>query len=95
MGLMTSKGNKFLVWVAPHPDAHSTLIHEAVHVFQALKKYIGEDNPGDEFEAYSIEYIAMSLIKEYERALHDQRQEKLQKREPAVQLEAGTEEEPK
>lgn len=46
-------------------DVVSTLIHEAVHVWQITKAYIEETTPSCEFEAYSIEKIAYELIKEY------------------------------
>lgn len=51
----------------------STLIHEAVHVWQITKEYIEETAPSCEFEAYSIEKIAYELIKEY----RDRRQSRM------------------
>lgn len=48
-------------------DVILTLVHEAVHVFQRLCDSIGERAPSREFEAYSIERIAESLICEYRR----------------------------
>lgn len=42
-----------------------TLIHEAVHVFQKFTEYIGEEKPSPEFEAYSIQSIAQTLIEAY------------------------------
>lgn len=41
------------------------LVHEAVHAWQKIKRDIGEDTPGDEFEAYSIQAIACRLIEAY------------------------------
>ena len=41
------------------------IIHEAVHVWQAIRDDIGEDNPSSEFEAYSIQIITQRLIVEY------------------------------
>ena len=38
------------------------LVHEAVHVWQQYKAYIGERAPSDEFEAYSIQAIAVKLM---------------------------------
>ena len=95
LGLMTQKGSKFLVWVAIQNNYQGTIIHEAVHVFQALTKYIGEDNPGDEWEAYTIEYIATSLIKEYEDALSKERQAGLQEGVQGIPCLPGTEEKSK
>lgn len=45
----------------------SSLVHEAVHVFQRLCDSIGEANPSREFEAYSIEHIAERLMREFVR----------------------------
>ena len=41
------------------------LIHEAVHVWQAVCDNIGEEKPSKEFEAYSIQYISQRLITAY------------------------------
>lgn len=46
-------------------EAISLLIHEAVHLWQAHCRWLGEDKPGDEAEAYAIQKIAAELIKEY------------------------------
>jgi len=79
-----------------------TIIHESVHIWQNIVAYIGEPKAGIEIEAYSIAYISSTLIKEYKRlvalkeednAIHDQRETGLQEGEPAVQLEAGANQE--
>jgi hypothetical protein len=49
--------------------AATTLIHEAVHVWQAWRRRNGENEPSAEFEAYAIEAISRSLMKEYARQL--------------------------
>lgn len=48
-------------------DVILTLVHEAVHVFQRLCDSIGEGSPSREFEAYSVERIAETLILEFRR----------------------------
>jgi hypothetical protein len=50
---------------------YATLTHEAVHVWQEIKEFIGEDNPGREFEAYSIEAIAYNLMTSYREQTDD------------------------
>ncbi|GAB1102184.1 hypothetical protein [Shewanella algae] len=46
---------------------HGLLLHEAVHVWQKLKNVMYEDCPSIEFEAYSIQRIALDLFE----AFHD------------------------
>lgn len=41
------------------------LIHEGVHVWQELRKSIGEHSPSAEFEAYSIQCITQRLVEDY------------------------------
>lgn len=43
------------------------LVHEAVHVWQEIRQYIGEHAAGDEQEAYCIEQIALNLWESYKR----------------------------
>lgn len=47
----------------------TVICHEAVHIWQAIKEHIGESNPSDEFEAYSIQRITKNLLDHYERAV--------------------------
>jgi hypothetical protein len=42
-----------------------TIVHEAVHVWQLVRKVIGEQYPGIEMEAYGIEGITRGLIEAY------------------------------
>ncbi len=41
------------------------VVHEAAHVWQAIKNDIGEDRPSHEFEAYAMQNIVMELCKAY------------------------------
>lgn len=41
------------------------LVHEAVHVKQAVLRVYGEDNVGDETEAYLIQRISQDLMQMY------------------------------
>lgn len=43
----------------------TTLLHEAVHVWQYFMHWIQEDSPGMELEAYGIDRITTKLINEY------------------------------
>jgi hypothetical protein len=46
-------------------DQLGIIAHEAVHVWQALEKYINEDSASDEMEAYSIQSITKDLLTQY------------------------------
>lgn len=53
---------------------HSLLLHEAVHVWQRVKALMGEKEPSIEFEAYSIQRIALDLFSMFEESeTHDQK----------------------
>lgn len=41
------------------------IVHEAVHVWQNIRRDIGEVNPSPEFEAYAMQNIVMSLCESY------------------------------
>jgi len=45
----------------------SVLVHEAVHIWQGYRAYIGEDEPSKEFEAYFVENVSRTLMEEYVR----------------------------
>lgn len=46
-------------------QAVALLAHEAVHVLQKLKSYIGEHNPGAEFEAYTVQWVTQFCVEKY------------------------------
>ncbi len=48
-------------------QVYGLIIHEAIHVWQAIKADVNEHEPSAEFEAYSIQAIAMRLIAAYKR----------------------------
>ncbi|EZQ10741.1 hypothetical protein [Acinetobacter sp. Ver3] len=48
---------------------HSLLTHEAMHIWQEIKKRMGEENPSVEFEAYSIQLITQDLFYLYDWSL--------------------------
>jgi hypothetical protein len=61
-----------IVCIAPNKNVtkiqiYALLTHEAVHIWQYIKKDMGETNPSKEFEAYSIQMISQNLIEEYEK----------------------------
>lgn len=47
-------------------EVYGLLLHEAVHVWQKVRKLMGEKEPSSEFEAYSIQAIAQDLFEMYE-----------------------------
>ncbi|MEI1685502.1 hypothetical protein V8P93_11885 [Acinetobacter baumannii] len=47
-------------------EIYGLLLHEDVHIWQKVKKLMGEKEPSSEFEAYSIQAIAQDLFKMYE-----------------------------
>ena len=46
-------------------DVATLLVHEAVHVVQEYFRFIGEDNPGSEIEAYAIQNTSAHLMRAY------------------------------
>lgn len=53
-------------------ENHALLLHEAVHIWQRVKALMGEKEPSKEFEAYSIQRIALDLFNMYEESeVHD------------------------
>ena len=46
-------------------EIHGLLVHEAVHIWQAIRDSIGEKSPSAEFEAYSLQTISQNLFEAY------------------------------
>lgn len=46
-------------------QVHSLLVHEAVHLWQAIRERMGEESPSAEFEAYSVQAISQRLMESY------------------------------
>jgi hypothetical protein len=63
-------GSLIIVCFGPHVLSHEalgteailTITHEAVHIFQRVCEFLGEESPGREVEAYAIENITRNLI---------------------------------
>lgn len=49
---------------------YAMLVHEAVHIWQEVKKEIDEKSPSAEFEAYSVQRICVELFAEFEAQVH-------------------------
>jgi len=47
-------------------ETYGLLLHEAVHIWQRIRRLMGEYEPSKEFEAYSIQAIAQDLFAMYE-----------------------------
>lgn len=46
---------------------YALIVHEAVHVWQEIKRVLGEKDAGNEIEAYSIQALCEELFIEYKR----------------------------
>lgn len=44
------------------------IVHESVHLWQAVRENLGEGKPSSEFEAYSVQSIAQGFMDAYMRA---------------------------
>jgi hypothetical protein len=93
--VLHADGHVIAVQCPTQPDVLFTILHEAVHVWQAIMSYMQEDAPGPETEAYTIEFIAKELMLQYQKvtgetlALPTQRKARLQKRKRSVQQPTG------
>lgn len=69
-------GIALVVCIRPGKDydyAIRTLVHEAVHVWQAIRDYLQEEKPSAEFEAYSVETIFSNLKDAYDRQVNNKK----------------------
>lgn len=57
-------------------QVYALLVHEAVHIWQAYCRRIGEEKPSAEFEAYAIQWLSQQLMQ----SLIDQRKYQRQAR---------------
>lgn len=46
-------------------QVYGLLVHEAVHIWRAIREDLGEKHPASEQEAYAIQRIAQSLMTSY------------------------------
>lgn len=66
-----SKGDHIaVICVKPDPkrsvlQVHALLVHEAVHMWQDTKEFLGETAPSREFEAYAIQAMSQRLMYAY------------------------------
>jgi hypothetical protein len=68
--LVSGKGHRAsIVCIAPNNmegiAVATLLVHEAVHVVQEYCRYIGEELPGIEFQAYAIQEVSARLMFAY------------------------------
>jgi hypothetical protein len=64
------EGELAIVCISPDPkrsynEIVTLIVHESVHIFQAICENWGEKKPSKEFEAYSIQTISLDLIHEF------------------------------
>lgn len=46
-----------------YANIFSTVTHESVHIFHRIMDWIGEEEPGEEIQAYLTEYLVKQIIK--------------------------------
>jgi len=51
----------------PKEEIYPLLVHEAQHILQKVWRFLGEDYPSSELEAYSIQNISQNLMESYKR----------------------------
>lgn len=45
---------------------HAVLAHEAMHIVQEIFRYVGEEAPGDEVQAYFLQEVCYNLFAEFQ-----------------------------
>ncbi|MFZ5784013.1 MAG: hypothetical protein ACOY4R_27760 [Pseudomonadota bacterium] len=71
--LETKNKTCILVTLGEHIDGRdhtgivALIVHEATHVWQAIRRNIGEEDPSAEFEAYAMQNIVLGLLAAYEK----------------------------
>lgn len=50
-----------------YAEVASLICHESVHIWQEVRKHLGEKSPSSEFEAYAVQNILQTLLYEYDR----------------------------
>jgi hypothetical protein len=74
------RGDRGLAIVCIVPDksrtreqVHALIAHEAVHVWQDVRRRIGEKEPSSEFEAYAVQSIVQDLLCDYREGMKRRR----------------------
>lgn len=57
-------------------EVYGLLVHEATHVMQYMMDNIGESFPSSEFEAYTVQHIALGLMLGYNKTRGKKRKKK-------------------
>ena len=70
--LECSEGEAHVVCIKPSKKhegvvVYALLVHEAVHIWQAYRKSIGEDEPASEQEAYTVQHLSQELMLSYDK----------------------------
>lgn len=59
--------DRFIIVCLPPDVELSTIVHESVHVVQAMMDDANEKEPGREVFAYCVQYVYEQLVKQVER----------------------------
>ena len=50
-------------------EVHGLICHECIHVWQAIKEWMGENQPGEEVEAYSVQSIFVNMVSSWDKKI--------------------------